>query len=161
MKHSQFNLRLKYLKAWPGPAEPYLVPFIQYIYPFSPSELSQSSTKMSPTYEESRMGLIAHAYPIDEKWAMNQDDLVNSNECPETGGRCCRRSSNGKQRNAFVKGGMIALVVSLLALVSFLITAVLCPGAHALLKRQNNGSTNNESAFTHDRLWIIIVCVVG
>lgn len=121
---------------------------------------------MSATYEESTMGLLTHAYPIDEKWAMNQDDLVNSNECSEARGRCCRRSSNGQRRNAFVKGGMIALIVSLLALVSFLVTAVLCPGAHSLLKRQatgstNNGSTNNGNAFTNQHLWIIIVCVVG
>jgi hypothetical protein len=118
---------------------------------------------MSATYEESKMGLLAHTYPVDEKWAMNQDELVNSNECPEAGGRCCRRSSNGQKRNAFVKGGMVALVVSLLALISFLVTTCLCPGLHSLLKRQttNNGSTNNGSTFTNDHLWIIIICVVG
>src|SRR6202035_2524174 len=108
--------------------------------------------KMSATYEESTMALLAHAYPIDEKWAMNQNDLVNSNDCPEMGGRCCRRSSNGQRRNVFVKGGMIALVVSFLALVSFLITTILCPGVHSLLKRQNNGSTNNGNTFTNDHL---------
>ena len=117
--------------------------------------------KMSATYEESTMCLLAHAYPIDEKLAMNQDDLVNSNEYPEAGGRCCRRASNGQRRNAFVKGGMIALIVSLLALISFLITTCLCPGVHSLLKRQNNTSPNNGSTFTNEHLWIIIVCVVG
>jgi hypothetical protein len=116
---------------------------------------------MSATYEESKMGLLAHAHPIDEKWAMNQDELVNSNEYPEAEGRCCRRASNGQRRNAFVKGGMIALAVSLLALISFLITTCLCPGVHSLLKRQSNGNTNNGSTFTNDHLWIIIVCVVG
>jgi hypothetical protein len=115
---------------------------------------------MSATYEETKIQLLA-PYPIDEKLALEQNDLVNSNDIPATRGHCCR-GTRGRERNALVKGGMIALVVSLMTLISFLATAALCPGMHSLLKRQNGGSnTNSGNAFTNDKLWIIIICVVG
>jgi hypothetical protein len=116
---------------------------------------------MSATYEESQMRLLT--YGIDEKWAANQDDLVNSNEIPARRDHCCHGTSRGQERNKFAKCGIIALLVSLLALIAFLATAVVCPGMRSLLKRQQNSSTNTGSGttFTNDKLWIIIICVVG
>ena len=116
---------------------------------------------MTATYEESQISLLS-AYPIDEKWAAEQDDLVNSSHGREHAhGHCC--SSNGKRRNAAVKAGMVALVGLLITLGGLVALAVCCPEVHSLLKRQSSGSTNNGSgsAFTEHKLWIIIVCVVG
>src|SRR5437773_10159451 len=103
---------------------------------------------MPAAYEESTMALLSQ-YPIDEKFAANQNELVNSNICPSAAGRCCR-ASRGQQRNAFVKVGMVALVVSILTLLSFLAAAILCPGAvPGVAKRQNTGNQgDNKNAFT-------------
>jgi len=114
---------------------------------------------MSPTYEESHISLLAPS--IDEKWAAEQDELVNSNDLPAKGHSCCR---SGRRRKALLRAGLIALVVLLISIASCVAMTILCPGAHSLMKRQNNGSTNNGdngSAFTNQHLWIIIVCVVG
>jgi len=116
---------------------------------------------MTATYEESRI-LLLPASPIDEKWALEQDELVNSCKGQEhSHGHCC--SSNGKRRNAAVKAAIVALVGLLITLGGLLALATCCPEIHSLLKRQNSGDTNNGSGntFTNDKLWIIIVCVVG
>jgi hypothetical protein len=112
---------------------------------------------MTAKYEESKIQLLPHT--IDEKWAIEQDDLVNSTGASPA--KCCH--SNGHRRNAFVKGGLIGLVGLLITLLSFLVMAILCPGVHSLLKRQNTTDNNGNtgSAFTNEHLWIIIVCVVG
>lgn len=142
----------------PGPSD---VTSFHPIYFTTLSLPSFLSPIMSATYEESQIRLLA--YPIDEKWAANQDDLVNSNEIPATRDHCCNGTSRGHERNKFVKCGIIALVVSLMALISFLATAVVCPGMRSLLKRETSGSntTGSGSTFTNDKLWIIIICVVG
>jgi hypothetical protein len=115
---------------------------------------------MAATYEETQIRLLA--YPIDEKWALEQDELVNSNHTSNEG-RCCRsKCTRGQRRNAIVKGALAALIALLLTIVSFGITVALCPELGSLVKRQNGGSTNNSgSAFTNQKLWIIIVVVVG
>ena len=119
---------------------------------------------MAATYEESRIQLLA--YPVDEKWAAEQDDLVNSNEVPPRVKCCCRADTRGRRRNALVRGGVIALAGLLLTLVVFIAMEVFCPHIGSLVKRENNGNNNgnngnSSNAFTNQHLWIIIVCVVG
>jgi hypothetical protein len=116
---------------------------------------------MTATYEETQIRLLA--YPIDEKWQLEQDELTNYNNsaAPEHG--CCK--SRGHQRNAAYKATVVALVGLLITLGSLIAMALLCPEAHSLLfKRQSGGSGSsggNSSAFTQQKLWIIIVVVVG
>jgi uncharacterized Tic20 family protein len=115
---------------------------------------------MTATYEETQIRLLA--YPIDEKLALEQDDLVNSNHTSSEG-RCCRsKCTRGSRRNAIIKGALAGLIALLLTIASFLIAATLCPELASLVKRQNNGTSNNNgSSFTNQKLWIIIVVVVG
>lgn len=116
---------------------------------------------MTATYEESQI-LLTPPSPIDEKWALEQDELVNSSKGREhSHGHCC--SSQGKRRNAAVKTAIVALMGLLVTLGGLVALAACCPEVHSLLKRQNSGDTNNGSGstFTNDKLWIIIVCVVG
>ena len=116
---------------------------------------------MTATYEEAQIRLLA--YPIDEKWQLEQDELTNYNNsaAPEHG--CCK--SRGHQRNAAYRNTIIALIGLLITLGSLIATVVLCPEAHSLLfKRQTAGSgtsNGNGSAFTEHKLWIIIIVVVG
>jgi hypothetical protein len=115
---------------------------------------------MAATYEETQIRLLA--YPIDEKWALEQDELVNSIHTPNEGSCCRSKCTRGQRRNAIVKGALAALIALLLTIVSFGITVALCPELGSLVKRQNGGSTNNSgNAFTNQKLWIIIVVVVG
>src|ERR1700737_1036594 len=116
---------------------------------------------MVATYEQTQMQLVA--YPIDEKHALETDELINESSHVEhaNAGHCCR-SKRGIKRNAIVKGGMIGLVVMLVTILAFVVMELLCPGIHPLSKRQNSGnSTNTGNAFTDHKYWIIIVCVVG
>jgi len=114
---------------------------------------------MTATYEETQIQLLA--YPIDEKWAVEQDDLVNST--PRGAHTCCR----DHKKNVWRKVTLAALFATFLTLLSFLAMTFLCPPElHALLfKRQNNSGTTttngNQSAFTEHKLWIIIIVVVG
>jgi hypothetical protein len=118
---------------------------------------------MSAKYEETQI-LLLPAYPIDEKWAAEQDELVNSIKGHDGHGHghSCSRSQ-GQKRNAAVKAGIIALVGLLITLGGLVALAMCCPDVHSLLKRQSSGQTNNGNGntFTNDKLWIIIICVVG
>lgn len=114
---------------------------------------------MTATYEETQIRLLA--YPIDEKWQLEQDELSNYNNsaAPEHG--CCK--SRGHQRNAAYKATIIALIGLLITLGSLIAMVVLCPEAHSLLFKRQTGATSNGngSAFTQHKLWIIIIVVVG
>jgi hypothetical protein len=115
---------------------------------------------MTANYEHTQMQLVA--YPSDEKHALETDELVNSGHVERVGcGKC--GSTRGQRRNAFVKGGVVALVVMLITIVSFLAMVVVCPemGAHSLLKRQNSGSSTSNNAFVQHKYYIIVACVVG
>ena len=113
---------------------------------------------MTATYEESQIRLLA--YPIDEKWASEQNELVNSSSssCPARK-HCC----NNGRRSVWAKASLAGLLATLLMLASFLAMSLLCPEVHSLFKRQSTGTSsgNNQSAFTSHKLWIIIVVVVG
>lgn len=115
---------------------------------------------MTANYEHTQMHLVG--YPIDEKLALETDELVNSGHVEHAGcGKC--RSTRGQRRNAFVKGGVVALVVMLITIVSFLAMVVVCPemGGVSLLKRQNSGSSDSNNAFVQHKYYIIVACVVG
>ena len=112
---------------------------------------------MPATYEESHI-LLLPASPIDEKWALQQDELVNSCKGQEhTHSHCC--SSNGKRRNSAVKAGIIALVGLLITFGGLVALTVCCPGVQSLLKRQTNNETS--SPYINDHWWIIVACVGG
>jgi hypothetical protein len=113
---------------------------------------------MTATYEESQIRLLA--YPIDEKWAADQDDLVNCQARRPAQSHCCK----GRKWNVWVKGALAALLATILILGSFLAMSLLCPEVHSLFKRQSSGNTtvnSTESAFTQHKYWIIIVVVGG
>lgn len=116
---------------------------------------------MTATYEETQIRLLA--YPIDEKWQLEQDELTNSNNTVAPQHSCCK--SRGHQRNAAYRATVVALVGLLITLGSLIAMAFLCPEAHGLLfKRQSGGSgssTGNGNAFTQQKLWIIVIVVVG
>jgi hypothetical protein len=116
---------------------------------------------MTATYEETQIRLLA--YPIDEKWQLEQDELTNHNNSAAPQHGCCK--SRGHKRNAAYKATIIALIGLLITLGSLIAMAVLCPEAHSLLfKRQAGGSgtsNGNGNAFTEHKYWIIIIVVVG
>jgi|SRR5579859_1369754 len=115
----------------------------------------------APVYQESQMKVLA--FPIDEKVALEDERLINSDEQCESGkGRCCRRT-RGAKRNALVKAGMVAMMCLLVTVLSIAMMAFFCPEMGGLVKRQSSGSNsgNSGSAFTQQKLWIIIVVVVG
>lgn len=123
--------------------------------------LVYNSIEMTATYEETQIQLLA--YPIDEKWQLEQDELTNHNNSAAPQHGCCK--SRGRQRNAAYKASIVALVGLLITLGSLIAMTLLCPEAHALLfKRQTGGSgssNGNNSVFTQHKLWIIIIVVVG
>jgi hypothetical protein len=114
---------------------------------------------MAATYEQTQMQLVA--YPIDEKHALETDELVNSTPVGHAGaGRC--RFSGSRRRNALVRGGMIGLTMTLITFLAFVAMSLLCPEMNHLFKRQNSsGTTSTENSFTQHKYWIIIICVVG
>jgi uncharacterized protein YbaR (Trm112 family) len=114
---------------------------------------------MAATYEQKQMQLVA--CPIDEKHALETDELVNSTPTGHAGaGRC--RFKGGKRRNALVRGGMFGMIVTLITLLAFVAMSLLCPEMNHLFKRQNSsGTTSTQNSFTQHKYWIIIICVVG
>jgi len=112
---------------------------------------------MNAAYEKSEIVLLAHDHEHDS--GLNQEDeLVNSKDVLPCGECQCR-----KRKERLARRGLIAFIISLIAVLGLLAMSGMCHGMH-LLKRQaeNNGNgTNNGSAFTNQHLWIIIVCVVG
>jgi hypothetical protein len=112
---------------------------------------------MNATYEESRIQLLAPE-AIDEKWAAEQDELVNSCGKKED---CCH-ARNASRRAKLLRAVVLSVAASLFIILSFAILAATCPGVHSLLKRQSTDNSNNDNnTFVNDHLWIIIVCVVG
>lgn len=115
---------------------------------------------MAATYEESQIRLLVN--PVDEKWAAEQNELINSvdDRRQHSNVHGCTRSNRG---NIWAKAAFASLLATLLTLTSLLALSLLCPEVHSLFKRQSSGSTtgNNQSAFTNQKLWIIIVVVVG
>ena len=115
---------------------------------------SKTKVSMNTPYEEAKIQLLPHS--VDEKWAAEQDDLVNSCDLPPRG-QCCH--SKKWKRDAFLKAAIIGLAVTTVALIGLFVMSTFCPGTYSLLKRATTQS--NDNAFINHKLYIIVICVVG
>jgi hypothetical protein len=123
---------------------------------------------MYHTYEKVQMDLTPQ--PFDEKAAAEIDDLIQSTEFLARVGNG-RRCSCATFRRRVDRRRCIAITFGIIIAI-FLLAALFvyfCPVGYsdslpmALLKRQQDMNNGNGSgnAFIDQRLWIIIVCVVG
>lgn len=115
---------------------------------------------MHCTYEKNEMQLILN--PVDEKWAADQDDLINSKDAWMRGHRG-RRSNQCHRCNALLKGGFIVLIGLAGTLAILTAMTMFCPDMVLLLKRQNmdDGNNQNQDEWHRDRVWILAVCIAG